>query len=172
MKPVHTHNKRSAAVANLENPAFQSPPPSLSKEMHRPDGHGVGLASGWQRRCKTRHSLRELGDQVTVCFGAHFVVVGNRNGGDHVVRDGESQLHTRGMTISRSVEMVRPPRDSSQTHRCGTTVRCDPLEQAADDLNGQRLHRTTGWYQNNPTAWVIRAVVALAFTVRCSISGR
>ena len=39
-----------------------------------PTPHRVGV--GWQRRCKTRHPLRKLGNQVTIfCALAFFAVV-------------------------------------------------------------------------------------------------
>ena len=68
------------------------------------------MGVGWQRRCETCQSLRELDNQGTVCF---FVVVTMMVIElDNIVRGGEPSLRTREMIASRSVNMVRHPRGS------------------------------------------------------------
>ena len=46
----------------------------------------IGVGVGWQRRCKTCQSLRELDNQGTVFFLAVTVMVTELN---HIVRGGE-----------------------------------------------------------------------------------
>ena len=71
----------------------------------------IGVGVGWQRRCKTCQSLRELDNQGTVCL----LFLGGRQDGyrvDHIVQGGERLLCTRGMIASHGVNMVRHLRGS------------------------------------------------------------
>ena len=49
----------------------------------------IGVGVGWQRRCKTCLSLRELDNQGTVFFVFFFAVTMMVIELDHVVRGGE-----------------------------------------------------------------------------------
>ena len=91
-------------------PPPQSPPDAVKHFMY------IGVGFGWQRRCKTCQSLRELDNQGTVFFFLAVAVLVVEL--DHVVPSGEHQLLTRGMIASRSVNMIRQPRGSYYTHCC------------------------------------------------------
>ena len=69
----------------------------------------IGAGVGWQRRCKTCQSLRELDNHGAVFFVAVTMMVVEL---DYVVRGGEPYLRTRGMVAQRSVNIGRPPRGS------------------------------------------------------------
>ena len=71
----------------------------------------IGGGVGWQRRCKTRQSLRGLDNQGTVFFSSDHHD-GCRVTVDHIVRGGELKLRTRGMIASRSMNKVRHPQGS------------------------------------------------------------
>ena len=69
-----------------------TPPPVLSRKGRVVNGHTTKVSNnsarplplrvgvGWQRRCKTRHPLRKLGNQVTDFLSA-CVFCGNHDGG-------------------------------------------------------------------------------------------
>ena len=61
----------------------------------------AGVGVGWQRRCETSQSLRELDNQGAVFFllAVTMMVIES----DHLVRGGEPLLRIRGMIVSRSV---------------------------------------------------------------------
>ena len=63
----------------------------------------------WQRHCKTCRSLHELGQQGTVFFGGRSQLAVEL---DHLRGVETFLLRTRGLVVSRSVNMVRHPRGS------------------------------------------------------------
>ena len=71
----------------------------------------IGVGVGWQRRCKTCHSLRERDNQGTV----FFFFTGHHDGYRVTVcrsycAGWRTLTRTRGIIASRSVNMVRHPR--------------------------------------------------------------
>ena len=80
----------------------------------------VGVGVGWQRRCKTCQSVRELDNRGTVfvfivfvsCCFVFMAVTMMVIELEHIVRGGEPQLRTRGIVALRSVNTVRHPRGS------------------------------------------------------------
>lgn len=75
---VETYSRLTAMCAIYLNPILPPPPPPRCCCCCCAAGVGVG----WQRRCKTRLSLRELEHQGTVFLFSRFLRFGgNRDGG-------------------------------------------------------------------------------------------